>query len=100
MRRRRLIGGSMPRSLVFALGGSWRSEIAARAAAFFPRASLSNEVVSQARFSLNVTEAACAAECSTVNTSDSFATCCRSWGQKSLGMQLPFVNVNIMKGPF
>ena len=52
MRRRRLIGGSMPRSLVFALGGSWRSEIAARAAAFFPRASLSSEVVSRARFSL------------------------------------------------
>ena len=53
MRRRRLIGGSKFRSLVFALGGSWRSEIAARAAAFFPRASLNSEVVSRARFSLN-----------------------------------------------
>ena len=51
-------------------------------------------------FRVNVTEASDAAECSTVNTSESFATCCRSWGQKSFGMQLPFVNVNIMKGPF
>ena len=48
---------------------------------------------------VNVTEAADAAACSTVNTSESFATCCGSWGPKSLGMQLPFVNVNIMKGP-
>ena len=49
---------------------------------------------------LNVTEAAHAAECSTVNTSEGFATCCRNWGQKSLLMQLPFVNVNMVKGPF
>ena len=32
--------------------GSWRSQIAARADAFFARATLTNEVVPQARFSL------------------------------------------------
>ena len=48
----RQIVGSMSRAPVFALGGSWRSQIAARAAAFFARASLTSEVVSRARFSL------------------------------------------------
>ena len=51
-RCRRRIVGSMPYAPDFATGGSWRSQIAAFAAAFFARASLTSEVVSQARFSL------------------------------------------------
>ena len=45
--------GSIPCADVFATRGSWRSQIAARAAAFFARASLTSEVVSRARFSLS-----------------------------------------------